>query len=199
MAAGSGRSGTRRGTRRGTSGRSGTRRSTSGRSTAGRSGVAAARRSTATVLLHLRHADLAEHVAETALLRLAAGVARIATGNRSRSTARRSGRSTSDRSRSTGSRSGTRRGTSRRSGTSRGGRAAARGRGTAACSLTEQAGIGAVQAGETHKGSGNPCELHLKTPRYPSGREREALCHHPIGTHHPDGWQSDRKTFASLP
>lgn len=170
MAAASGRSGTRR-----SSGRSGTRRSTSNRSRAGRSGIAVAHRSTAVVLLDLGQADLAEDVPQRLLLLAAAGAVVLATGNWSRSRAGRGGRSTGHRSRGRagrGSRSARHRSGG---GTGRGRSTAARGRGRAVCSLAEQAGVGAVEASETHQGSGNPCELHSKTPRHPSGREREVL------------------------
>ena len=182
VAAASGRSGTRRST----SGRSGAGRGTSHRSGTRRSGVAAADRSTAAVavLLERRQLDLAEHVAERLLRGLAAAVARIAAG-RGRSTAAGSGRGTGNRS-STGrgtsrgsgtgwgarGRSRTRRGTSRRSGTGRG-RSTARRRGSAAAVLVaKQTGIGTVQTGETHEGSGNPSELHCNSPSR-RGRERE--------------------------
>jgi hypothetical protein len=38
----------------------------------------------------------------------------------------------------------------------------------------EQAGVGAVDAGETNQRGGNPCKLHLKISYTAKPREREA-------------------------
>lgn len=159
--------------------RSGAARSS--RSTAARGGGStAAHRSTAAVLALLPLAHPARQ-AELLVLLAAAAVARIAAGRSGGSAAGRSSRSTAGRSggrsaaargrggstaaRSGGSASGRGRSAAARGGGSAAGRlrsAAARGRSAAVELLREQAGVGVVQAGETHQSGGNPSELHFQ-------------------------------------
>lgn len=149
-----------RGTGRSTSSWGSAGRSTSSRGSAGRSasGGSGTRRSAAAALAaatNLAALDLGQaqlgHL-EAARLLAAAVAARVAAG-----------RSWSTAARGTGSRSGTGRSTSSGSCTARG-RSTARWRSSATAVLVEQAGVGAVDAGETNQRGGNPCEFHLTSP-----------------------------------
>lgn len=150
------------GNRTARSGRSGTGRG--GRGTAAHDGSAAV----VLALLELAHpvtqreALLALAARIAARGRLAAARSRSSTG---RSTGGGSGTGRSS-GRSTSGRSGAARGGS---GTGRGRSAAARGRGAAAAIIPLRTGVNAVQASETHQRGGNPCELHSKSPSFPSG------------------------------
>jgi len=163
-------------------GRNRTARSARGGAGRGSRGTAA-RGGAAAVVVLLARTELAHPVAHREALLLG-----LATASRLRAAGR--GRSGTDRSTSDGSGagrgtrggSGTSRGTSRGSGTGRGtrGRGGTRRGGSAAARLSatavvvlaaaEQAGVGAVQAGETHQRGGDQCVLHLKTPRHPGGK-----------------------------
>ena len=170
-AAGS-RGGTARsGARRGTRSRGGAGRSTSGGSGTGRrTAVATSWLAAASLEVELRQAELGQ--LEGARLLAATRVAtRVAAG------------SGSGTGRSTGSRSGTGRSTSgggRTGGSTSGGSRTARGGGTAGwrwgatavATTIEQAGVGAVDAGETNQRGGNPNVLHRNSPTQ-SGPERE--------------------------
>jgi hypothetical protein len=97
------------------------------------------------------------------------------------STAARSGWRTAGRGRSSANRSASNRSGAGRSARgwsgTRGGWGAARWRrsATAAAMTVEQAGVGAVDAGETNQRGGNPCELHLTSPTHIGAVERERL------------------------
>lgn len=151
----------------------GNRTARSSRSSTGRGGRGtAAHDGSAAVVLALL--ELAHPVTQReALLALAA---RIAARGRLTAARNRSGTARSTGSGSTSGRGGTGRSTSGRSGAARGGSGTGRGRSTAARSrgaaaaiIPLRTGVNAVQASETHQRGGNPCELHSKSPSFPSG------------------------------
>ena len=184
----------RSGTGRSTSGWSGTGRSTSSGSTsgwgsagrgnwssAGRGAAVAAIAAAALAAADLWQADLwAAELRAMELGHVEAGLP--AAGGRT--AAAWSGWSTAGRgsSGSASNRSGAAWSTSGWSRTGRSGSRTRRGAAAARAAATmtmEQAGVGAVDAGETNQRGGNPCELHLTSPNTIGAVERERLS----GTH----------------
>ncbi len=162
VAAGRGGDGAARGGRGGAGG--------GDRGGAARGGVtAAAHGSAALVLLELAHPVTQRD--PLVLLLAAARIAGVAAGRGGSAAARSGGGSAAAGSGGRGTRRGSGTGRGRRSsaargrgGTGRGGSAAARGGSATAAIvlLREQAGVGAVQAGETHQRGGDPSELHFQ-------------------------------------
>ena len=150
---------------------SGTGRSTSGWSGTGRGTAGATSWLAAT---WLAAADLgAAQLWQLEAARLLAATRVAAAGGWSSTGGSTSG-NRSGTGRSTSSRSCTARGTRSRSCTGRGWCTARRSSGATAAAMTmEQAGVGAVDAGETNQRGGNPSVLHLTSPNTIGAGERE--------------------------